>query len=396
MVLTGERITVLIVDDHDSTVQTVASLLGLEKEFEVVGTAEDGIAAVEKVAALRPDVVLMDINMPRMDGITATQAIVTEHPEVAVVMLSGLADQEVLRRSMNVGASYFLNKPVASDELYNAIRRSSEVARLRGRHFVSGTPAAEPPGEAGTVIALFSPTGGVGRTTIAVNLAVALHRETAKPTALVDLSIPFGDVGVLLNARPDSRTIADLIGKFAEADANDIANLLIPHASGVRALLAPPSPEVEELITADDVRKVLRAVRGRFAFVVVDTYPSYGEAILSVLAEADTILLPLRLDLTSVKNARVFIEVAGRLDLGSKVKLVVNRSDTAAGLKLADVEAGLGQKVAHSIATDEPALRLAMNRGVPVLDSHPGSQLAKDFVLMARALGAPEPAAAAG
>jgi pilus assembly protein CpaE len=394
--VSGERIRVFIVDDHEATVQTISSLLRLEEDFEVVGTSGDGIAAVDQVAALVPDVVLMDINMPRMDGITATEVIHAKSPDVSVIMLTGEADQELLRRSMNVGASYFLNKPVSPDELFNALRRSHEQAQLRKQRYVRSTPLPEGPSGGGTVIALFSPSGGVGRTTIAVNLAIALLRVAAKPTALVDLSIPFGDVGVLLNARPDSRTIADLVGKFGEADARDLEGLLIQHASGIRALLAPPSPEAGELITADDVQKILLVIRSRFSYVVVDTYPSYGDPMMAALEEADTILLPMTLELTSVKNARVFLELARKLSLDHKVKLLVNRSDTVQGIKLADVEGGFGRKADHLLTTDEPALRIAMNRGQPMLDTHPGSRLAKDFLALARALsGISEPAAAA-
>jgi pilus assembly protein CpaE len=396
--VSGERIKVFIVDDHESTVQTISSLLRLEKDFEIVGTSGDGITAVDEVAALAPDVVLMDVNMPRMDGITATEVIRAKAPDVAVVMLTGEADQELLRRSMNVGASYFLNKPVSPDELFNALRRSHEQAQLRKQHYMRSTPLPEAPTGGGTVVALFSPSGGVGRTTIAVNLAIALQRVAAKPTALVDLSIPFGDVGVLLNARPDSRTIADLVGKFGEADARDVEGLLIQHASGIRALLAPPSPQAGELITADDVRKILLVVRSRYAFVIVDTYPSYSDPMIAVLEEADTILLPLTLELTSVKNARVFIELRRKLQppLDDKVKLLLNRGEAAVGLKLADVETGLGRKVEHILTTDEQSLRIAMNRGQPVLDTHAGSRLSKDFLAMARGLaGMKEPAAAA-
>lgn len=394
--MSEERIRVFIVDDHEATVQTISSLLRLEEDFEIVGTAGDGITAVDQVAALAPDVVLMDINMPRMDGITATEVIHAKSPEVAVIMLTGEADQELLRRSMNVGASYFLNKPVSPDELFNALRRSYEQAQLRKQHYVRSTPLPEGPSASGTVIALFSPSGGVGRTTIAVNLAIALQRVAAKPTALVDLSIPFGDVGVLLNARPDSRTIADLVGKFGEAEARDLEGLLIQHASGIRALLAPPSPEAGELITADDVRKILLVVRSRFHYVVVDTYPSYGDPMIAVLEEADIILLPMTLELTSVKNGRVFLELARKLEIDHKVKLLVNRSDTVQGIKLADVEGGFRRKIDHLLTTDEQALRIAMNRGQPILDTHAGSRLAKDFLALARALsGISEPAAAA-
>lgn len=391
--MTTEKIRILVVDDHDGTVQTLSTLLRLEPDFDVVGTAGDGIAAIEQVKLNRPDVVLMDIMMPRMDGIAATEVIVSFAPETAVVMVSAQSDHEYLRKSMNVGASYFLAKPISSEELLNAIRRASEVNRLRRAQFTAPPPKPEPSAN-GTVIALFSPTGGVGRTTIAVNLAIAVRRASNKPTALVDFSLPFGDVGVLLNAPPTWKSFSNLVGKFSALTSRELENVLFEHGSGVRALLAPPSPEAEEQIGPEDARKVLGLLRERYSYIVVDTWPSYGETVLTVLEVADVILLPLSLELTSVKNARVFIEVGTKLGLADKVKLVVNRVDEPSGLRLQDVESGLGRKVAHTLTADEGSLRIAMNRGVPLVESHPDRKLARDFLVMGRALvGVAEPAA---
>jgi pilus assembly protein CpaE len=387
--MAGERIRVLIVDDHDATVQTVTTMLQLDPEFEVVGVAGDGKSGIEQVAALQPDVTLMDINMPVMDGITATEIIVHRHPGTAVVMLSAQTDHEYLRRSMNVGASYFLAKPVSSDEIYNAIRRAHEVNRLRASRYTAPPPEPEPTAPAGTAIAFFSPSGGVGRTTIVTNLAVSLQKIA--PTAIVDLSLPFGDIAVLLNAPPKAKSIGDLVGRFPTLRAAELDQVLFTHRSGVRALLAPPSPEMEERIGPDDVSKVLTLIRQQFRYVIVDTWASYGETMLAVLETVDRIILPFTLELTSVKNARVFIEVMRKVGLDSKVTLLVNRVDQAYGLKLADIEGGLGRKTSHTLSTDETSLRLAMNRGLPVVDTHPDSKIAKEFAAFAKAV-ATEPA----
>jgi pilus assembly protein CpaE len=393
--MAGERIRVLLVDDHDATVQTVTTMLQLDPEFEVVGTAGDGKTGIDQVERLQPDVALMDINMPVMDGIAATEVIVHRFPATAVVILSAQTDHEYLRRSMNVGASYFLAKPVSSDELYNAIRRAHEVTRLRSARYTAPpaapATAAETPTESGSAIAFFSPSGGVGRTTIVANLAVALQRSA--PTAIVDLSLPFGDVAVLLNAPPKARSIADLIGKFETLRPADLDQVLFTHRSGVRALLAPPSPEVEERIGGDDVRKVIDVARARFRYVLVDTWASYGETMLAALEAVDAIVLPLTLELTSVKNARVFLELMGKLGLNDKVAFLVNRVDQPNALKLGEVEAGLGRKIAFNLSTDEASLRLAMNRGLPVIETHPESKLSKEFLALAKVLTGETPLA---
>ena len=387
--MADDAVSVLVVDDQPPFRTAAKSVVRVTPGFEVVGEAETGEDAILQVEALHPDVVLMDINMPVMDGISATEIIVQQHPGTAVVMLSAQTDHEYLRRSMNVGASYFLAKPVSSDEIYNAIRRANEVNRLRSQRYAVPPPEPEPTAPAGTAIAFFSPSGGVGRTTIVTNLAVALQKIA--PTAIVDLSLPFGDIAVLLNAPPKAKSIGDLVGKFATLRGADVDQVLFTHRSGVRALLAPPSPEMEERIGPDDVRKLLTVIRQQFRFVIVDTWASYGETMLAVLESADRIVLPFTLELTSVKNARVFIEVMRKVGLDPKVSLLVNRVDQPNGLKLSEIEGGLGRKSSYQLSTDEASLRLAMNRGLPVVDTHPDSKLAREFAAVAKAVAA-EPA----
>lgn len=382
----------LIVDDLEATVQTISAVLALDGGFAVVGSASDGKAGIARVEELRPDVVLMDINMPVLDGIAATEVIVARFPETAVVMLSAETDNDHLRRSMNVGASYFLSKPVSSDELYNAVRRAAEVVRLRRARYAPVPTADEnvtPLPDRSAVIAFFSQSGGVGRTTLATNLAIALRRSSGRATVIADLSLPFGDVGVLLNAPPDHRSLGDLVGKLAEIDADDLESILFKHRSGVKALLAPLAPEIEERIGPEDVRKLLGLLRQRYEYVVVDTWPSYGESMLAVLEAADTVVLPFTPELTSVKNARVFLELMARLRLDAKVMLLANRADQRGGVKLTDVESSLGRKVSATVSSDEQALRIAMNRGMPIVDSHPNGKLTKELTAMARVLAGP-------
>jgi pilus assembly protein CpaE len=118
-----DRIKVLIVDDIPETRDHLSKLLGFESDVEVVGAAPGGPEAVEMATALRPDVVLMDINMPGMDGITATEKLAAEVPTAAVIMMSVQGEADYLRRSMLAGAREFLVKPFSSDELTASIRQ---------------------------------------------------------------------------------------------------------------------------------------------------------------------------------------------------------------------------------------------------------------------------------
>src|ERR1700690_3470342 len=181
----ADQIRVLIVDDISETRDHLARLLGFESDIEIVGLAESGRRAIEMATALKPDIVLMDINMPDMDGIEATEQLSATVPGASVVMMSVQGEADYLRRSMLAGAREFLVKPFSSDELSASIRQV--YSRERDKATRLGAPAAAAAAAAalaapalaragrpaGRIIAFYSPKGGVGKTTMAVNVAVA-------------------------------------------------------------------------------------------------------------------------------------------------------------------------------------------------------------------------------
>src|SRR5216684_3698560 len=401
----AEKIRILIVDDIADTRDNLAKLIGFEPDMEVAGAAGGGQEAVNLAKKERPHVILMDINMPDMDGITATEIISNTVPESPIIMMSVQGEQDYLRRSMLAGAREFLVKPFSADELINSIRHVHELEKVRRARYApmqqqaaagGGGPAAATASESGKIIAFFSPKGGVGRTTIATNLAVALHQSTGKSVVLVDGSLPFGDIAVILNMSPKAKTIADLIGSFEQADADIVESILVQHSTGIKVLLAPPTPESTELITGAHIKHVLELLKQRYAFVVVDTWPSFQEQVITMLDVSDVILTLMTLEITSLKNVRVFMEIAEKLGYGNeKVQLVANRNDSSGGIKASDVEASLGRKIPHTIVSDGRTLVLAVNRGVPFVISHRESQVAKDIFTLAQRITAEAPEAAA-
>ncbi len=134
------KIRVLIVDDVAETRENIRKLLQFEKDLEVVGAANSGRSGVEQSRELKPDVVLMDINMPDMDGITATELIRQHNPATQIVILSVQGDPNYMRRAMLAGARDFLTKPPAVDEMTAAIRRAGKMAfeeRAKAAHAAS-------------------------------------------------------------------------------------------------------------------------------------------------------------------------------------------------------------------------------------------------------------------
>ena len=183
----------------------------------------------------------------------------------------------------------------------------------------------------------------------------------------MDGSFQFGDVGVLLNLNPKGKSIADLIPEMdGPGEIDSINTFVVDHSSGIRALLAPPSPEMAEMITPAGIKKVLEALRREHDVVIVDCTSYFNDTTLAILDAADVILTMLSLEITSIKNIRLFLEVTEQLGYeAGKVRLVLNRADSTLGIRVSDVEHSIGRKVDETIVSDGRSVVYALNRGVP-------------------------------
>ena len=390
-----EQIRVVIVDDIAETREHLTKLLSFESDIEVVGAAASGEEALDVTGKLTPDILLMDINMPGMDGIATTERVSATFPTTSIIMMSVQGEADYLRRSMLAGAREFLVKPFSSDELTASIRQVHiREKQKRGRMMIPapGVPGAgDPDKKNGKIVTLFAPKGGVGRTTLAVNLAVAMAGEQRQSVTLVDGSFQFGDVGVLLNLNPKNKSIIDVVADPASTDEDLVDTTLINHSTGIKVLLAPPSPEMAELITVDQIRRMMGRLRDTNDFTVVDLWPHFNDVSLALLDMSDVILVVLTLEITNIKNIRLFLEVAEQLGYGDRLKLVLNRADSAFGIRVADVENSVGRKIDHQVVSDGRTVVYALNRGVPFVWSNSQAPVSEDILKISRALVADEP-----
>ena len=388
-----QKIRVMIVDDIPETRDNFAKLVMFERDIEVIETAGTGAEAIEKARQIQPDVVLMDINMPDMDGLRATEIINSELPGVAVIIMSVQGEQDYLRRAMLAGAREFLVKPCTGDELVESIRKVYRLEANKRR--VQGQYQFLPPGAAtggeegsdqGRVFCVFSPKGGVGCTVLASNLAVALKQTTNKKVALVDGNLVFGNVDVMLNVI-SNKTINDVVSRIDQLDEELLRDVMVTHSSGVRVLLAPQQPELAELVNADHMRRILLELRRSYDYVIVDTWPSFQETVLAILDLSDRILLMMTLELPAIKHVKQFLEIQEKLGYpADKVLLVLNRADSKLGIKTDLVEDSLRKKVSANIASDGRAVTMGVNQGVPLVISARDAQFSKDILALAKLL----------
>ncbi len=394
------KIAVLIVDDISDTRENLSKLLMFERDIEVIGTAASGPEALDACRKLHPDVVLMDINMPEMDGIKAAELLSSELPGIGIIMMSVQGEQDYLRRAMLAGAREFLVKPFSGDDLVRSIRHvyrlesskramaAAAAVPMPGTGMLGGQGGDEANSHSGKVITIVSPKGGVGRTAVAANLAVALKLSTQKKVALVDGSLYFGDLGVMMNLL-SNKTIVDAIEHIDELDADLLNDIMTTHSSGVKVLLAPPQPEMAELVNAEHVRRVLVELSSNFDYIVVDTWPSFAETVLTAMDMSDHILLVMTLEMTAIKDVKLYLEVVDKLNYpAEKVKLILNRAGSAGGIKVEAVEETLRHKVMVGLSNDGVGMLMAINQGVPLVISAREHPFSRDVYRLARLLTA--------
>ena len=295
-------------------------------------------------------------------------------------------DVQLFRQAMLAGAREFLTKPFSGQELIQSIRRVYEHSDRPevGRPSAAVSVAAPAiPIKNGRIVSVFSPKGGVGRTTMAVNLALALRRSTDATVAVVDGSLQFGDVGILLGLQPN-KTIVDLLPHVSTLEAEIFDDLLLRHESGVRVLLAPARPEMAELITPEIFKRILTKLKEAYDYVVVDTFPSFHEMMLSTLDVSDQVLVLFQSEMPSIKNTRNLLDVTRALGYPKeKMLLVMNRADGAGGIKPGDVEKTLGQSIGAYVPSDYRLVTSSLNVGVPFVVAHPDSKVSQSIFRLA-------------
>lgn len=377
------KITVVIVDDSEEIRKNTRTLLSFDKRIEVIGEAENGEEAVFVCKEARPDIVLMDINMPGMDGIKATEEISLSVPGTAVIIMSVQGDTEYVKKAMSAGAREFVNKPFSIDELIKTIIKITDLERKRREHLAEPKRNEEIKSKIFTV---FSTKGGVGKTTIASNLAVSIARITKKRVALVDLDLQFGDVAIMLNVSVKN-TISDLIKEINTLDSESMDDYLVTHFSGVRVLPAPVKPEYAEYITSAHVEKIIKTLRESYHYILIDTSASFHETVLSSLDMSDKILFVSTLDLPTIKNVKSGMDIMQSLHYSDdKVHIVLNKASEQFGIKYKDFESTVKRPIWSYVPEDSQTVITSANKGFPFVMTRTETKVAKAILNIAGAI----------
>ena len=368
---------ILVVDDDPDVQRTLAYTLKQEG-YQVV-VAGDGAEGFRLWSTENPSLMLLDIMLPKLDGYQVAAKIRAEegaNAHVPIIMLTAEREVEQKVRGLRAGADDYLIKPFHTAELL------ARIKSLLARFAPSETLVGRPP--LGRVHVYYGAKGGVGTTTIAINAAIALHRELGRKVCLVDGNLQFGDHRVFLDLGLDRRSIVDVV-TAPSIDIDLIQQILVRHDSGVDLLLAPPSPETAELVTQEHMPIILDQLRTAYDYILIDIDKKLDEINLRILDLADVIFVVMTADLSCLKNVRLVLETISNLGYEhDKVRLVLNRSNAFTGINVKNAEGALKRAIDHQVVNEYRGAISALNSGAPFMFTRADSLLGRSLLEFAR------------
>jgi pilus assembly protein CpaE len=384
-----DKIRVLIIPGPDPVGDWMASTIGVEADMVLLGLVRDISQALESVKKLEPDVILLDISSGVLQEGDLINRLAAPLSGAAVIAVAMMGEVDAVRQAMLYGAQGFLLKPFGETELLTSVRQAYGLIAQR-RAELSRVPklAARPEAEEAEraeIVAVFSPKGGVGSTTIAINLAVALKMTTDQPVILMDGDLRFGDVDAALNITATSN-IGTLLPTLDELDDFTLKRAMANHASGIQVLIAPPYLDMADSIEPEQISQLLKRLAGLGeGYVVVDAWSSLDDCALAILDACHRLVVVTTPQVTALRDTHRFLEVLKLLEYHpAKSILVVNNCYQRSELRIREVERILNKPIAQAIDYAPVPVSASLNRGVPLVQEFPESAVAQNILQLAR------------
>ena len=335
-------------------------LAGGVQTFAAVDPANPG-ELFAKLDQERPEVLIIGPDVPAEDALRLATVFDVQLPELSVILV-GETDPDVVLLAMRAGIRDILSPASDPAQIRVLLERACQSYASRNRTAAIQNPDAP----RGLVIGVFSPKGGVGKTTIATNIAIGLGKVAPMSVVVVDLDLQFGDIASGLYLNPE-HTVTDAVSASASQDSLVLKAFLTVHPSSIYALCAPRTPVEADSITPQQVSRLIAQLAEQFQYVVIDTAPGLPEVGLAALEQCTDVVWVSAMDVPSIRGLRSGLDILRRLDLLPETRhVVLNMADAKSGLSVQDVEATIGAPVDVSIPRSK-AVAYSTNRGIPVL-----------------------------
>lgn len=351
-------------------------------EFDYSKTGQEGLA---KISATKPEVIIVDLRLPDVSGHEILERLRrdSEFSNIPVIVITAKNELGDKIKAFELGADDYLVKPFQPEELVARMR----IMARRGRAMKIVSQLEKSDENLTTVVAVHSLRGGIGTTSISVNLALAFNQIWTKETLLVDAVFSAGQVAMMLNTKPKYSW-----EDFSEIDIYNIDDELMgnfagKHPSGLSFMAAPRNPIAVDTFGDDFWKVVLSKLAKQYEFIVIDTAHDFTDITIQMLNFANHLALVVAPDMSSLRAAMSAIDIYDKLGFPyEKLKLVLNSNSSTVGIHRAQIEKVLGRPVDFVLPYEPDEVIRAVNFGEPFYLKNPALPVSTNLEDMAYVL----------
>lgn len=359
----------IIIDSKSDSRNALSDHLNGNRKFETIAIANDVVKGYDIIIQKKPSVAIIDITENTEIALEIINKISISNKYCTVIVTSYDDSADLVLKAMRSGAREFITKPIDFDSLDTALEKISLL-----------TLSDENADKEGKILTVFSNKGGIGKTSIASNLAVSLADLTNEKVILLDLNLQLGDVTTFLDINP-SFDIAYVASNLNRVDESFLLSTLEKYKDKNLYVLAdPPYVEQAEEISAEQITTVLNLLKSIFSYIVIDTSANIDNKTLAALDASDNILLISMVNLPCIRNTQRCLDLFDKLGYSEdKIKIIVNRYMENDEIKIEDVEETLDCSIYWKVPNNYFVLMSSINKGIPVAELNPESNLNQSY-----------------
>lgn len=366
------QIRILALSDNAEVIAQLKRILSSDPGYQIECANSLGEADQKLTAPI--DMVIVDDQLAGENVVHVVRQLATEAPQMPILAAVDQMAVSHIREILMAGARTFLTKPLQEAEVMNSLRQLAELETIRRSHAVA-TPNGS--GHKCKVITIMSPKGGVGVTTIATNLAIALRKKTNSAVILLESQSSLGDLESVLNLHAQFN-FGYIFRRHEAPDADLVRGALTQHTSGIQVLTSSRELEDNDLVTAELFETVIDHLREIADYIIIDGGPTAEHQTAATLAIADKVFLVSTPEIPALRRISLFLEAAERGGFPrQKLQLVINRSGEPGGVSPKEISAHLDMPIAAAVPDDPGLVVDCLNRGIPVVTADSRSAVAR-------------------
>jgi pilus assembly protein CpaE len=373
-------VRVAIVDPDDATREPLRNLLfGVDSVWLEAECARYEFFW-DVLQQSKPDLSLVTLDSDTNRALALVAQLSQEMPQMPVLAVSARTDGPFILQTLRSGAREFLTQPVALKDLLDAMKRAMALPMSTDSKRISQPQRS-------MVVAVAGSRGGVGCTSLAINLGCAFAQNKNNTVALIDLDLALGDSDVCLDLHPEY-TLADVAMNIERLDMQFLRRSLSKHETGLSLLPHPVQLYDVGLIQEDCLDRVIGLLRATYTHVVLDLSKGFMPTDFAAMKMADVVLLVAQLELTSLRNVvRLLLSFDSVEGLSEKVQVVINREGAdAQDISIKRAEETIGRPIFWRLPNDSKSLLGSRNEGKPLVQYAPKTKIWAAIVGLAEQL----------